>query len=124
MKLLWSFLNKKKRSLSIDVLTNTNGDITSNNEEICDIAKNHFGGVFKSKDAPMSDEEATAANSCPPKDDVKVKVSHEANEKLMAEVSVREIDKVLRSLKIGKARGLDNVPNEFCLLYTSPSPRD
>ena len=47
----------------------------------------------------------------------------EAAEKLFSDGSIKNAQKVLRNV-LKESKTLDKIPNKFCLLYTSPSPRD
>ncbi|CAG2194964.1 unnamed protein product [Mytilus edulis] len=121
-KRLWSFLNKNKKSKSCLSRLIVNGRQCSTQDDILDGWAEHFESIFKqnTESEPVSDKERAITKT--------VEVAHKDfrgtfynNTKL--NITVNEVEKVLKCLKNNKASGLDNIEYEH-LKYGGNSLRN
>ncbi|VDI59813.1 Hypothetical predicted protein [Mytilus galloprovincialis] len=121
-KRLWSFLNKNKKSKSCFSRLIVNGRQCSTQDDILDGWAEHFESIFKqnTESEPVSDNERAITKT--------VEVAHKDfrgtfynNTKL--NITVNEVEKVLKCLKNNKASGLDNIEYEH-LKYGGNSLRN
>ncbi|CAG2213722.1 unnamed protein product [Mytilus edulis] len=121
-KRLWSFLNKNKKSKSCLSRLIVNGRQCSTQDDILDGWAEHFESIFKqnTETEPVSDKERAITKT--------VEVAHKDfrgtfynNTKL--NITVNEVEKVLKCLKNNKASGLDNIEYEH-LKYGGNSLRN
>ena len=137
----WSYVSSStKSSNQIDSVISSSGEVLNSPEDICSEVEKHLLKVFNGSFSPIESTESPVTqdhpyafkppdyNSDPPDHSyhtnpfprvVSIDSSKSLNRDpkgwLDRDFSMSEIQKAIKSLKSGKAVGLDNLPNEFII---------
>jgi hypothetical protein len=97
----------RRHGNSITSLVNDRGDHLTSFQEIAAEASQYFATLFREESQGDSATEAQVISCFPHL------VSREANEKLMNDVTLEELEGIVFQIKRGKAPGPDGFPIEF-----------